>query len=66
MTVPIDPTLIAYTGLQMFRLVARQVERMEAGEISPEQVQEDWAAVGLRVEAANAAWEAAGRSSVPE
>jgi hypothetical protein len=58
----VDPILATATVLQGVRLIsqiAAQLDAMNRGEMTAAEVQAQWAAAGLRVEDANAAWEAA-------
>ncbi len=57
-----DPIAIAMTvtqGIRLVAIIADQLDAMNRGEITPEQVHEQWAAMGIRVDVANDAWEAA-------
>lgn len=49
-----------YAGIQGIKYITRRIEAMQKGEVTPEELMIEWGKVGMRLDAANARWDAAG------
>ena len=58
-----DPLAVAATvaqGIRLIALVSDQINQVQSGLMTPEELQNRWARLGLRIDLANSAWEQAG------
>ncbi len=56
-----DAGAIAYIGLQVVRMILDDIDLIEGGKMTPEEVLSKWEKQGLRVDAASLRWQRARR-----